>query len=131
MLFRSNWSQDEDDTFNTAGIGFKHMLVKDKVDIGADYVLAKSRGKIEVATLVSSSSFPDLKTDLNSLKFYVDWRMNSKLSLNAALWYEDYESDDWQLDGVAPDTIPNVLTLGETSPSYDLYFLSLSVRYKF
>ncbi len=126
-----NWSQDEDDTFNTAGIGFKHMLVKDKVDIGADYVLAKSRGKIEVATLVSSSSFPDLKTDLNSLKFYVDWRMNKKLSLNAAIWYEDYDSDDWQLDGVAPDTISNVLTLGETSPSYDLYFLSLSVRYKF
>jgi MtrB/PioB family decaheme-associated outer membrane protein len=126
-----NWFQNEDDTFNTAGIGFKHMLVKDKVDIGADYVLAKSQGKIDVQTLVPTASFPDLTTRLNSLKFYVDWRLKKKLSLNASIWYEDYESDDWQLDGVAPDTISNVLTLGETSPSYDLYFLSMSVRYKF
>jgi MtrB/PioB family decaheme-associated outer membrane protein len=91
-----NWFQDEDDTFNAAGIGFKHVLVKDKVDIGADYVFAKSRGEIEVATLVSSMPFPDLTTRLNSLKFYVDWRFKKKLSLNASVWYEDYESDDWQ-----------------------------------
>jgi MtrB/PioB family decaheme-associated outer membrane protein len=127
-----DWFQDEDDTFSTAGIGFKHMLFKDKVGIGADYVLAKSRGDIDVSsTLVPSGAFPDLKTTLNSLKFYVDWRFKQKLSLNASIWYEDYDSDDWQLDGVAPDTISNVLTLGETSPSYDLYFLSLAVRYKF
>ncbi|NIO42680.1 MAG: MtrB/PioB family outer membrane beta-barrel protein, partial [Burkholderiales bacterium] len=29
-----DWFQDEKDTFNTAGIGFKHMLFKGKVDIG-------------------------------------------------------------------------------------------------
>jgi MtrB/PioB family decaheme-associated outer membrane protein len=127
-----DWFQDEDDTFSTAGIGFKHMLIKNKVDIGADYVLAKSRGEIDVSsTITPSAPFPDLTTTLNSLKFYVDYHFKKRLSFNAAVWYEDYDSDDWQLDGVAPDTISNVLTFGETSPSYDLYFLSFSVRYKF
>jgi hypothetical protein len=62
---------------------------------------------------------------------YIDYRLKENLSLKGAVWYEDYDTDDWQLDGVQPDTIPTVLTLGETSPSYDLYVVGLSVRYRF
>ena len=49
----------------------------------------------------------------------------------AAYWYESYRSQDWQLDGVTPSTISNVLSLGETSPSYNVNFVSLSLRYRF
>ncbi|MDH3671578.1 MAG: MtrB/PioB family decaheme-associated outer membrane protein [Gammaproteobacteria bacterium] len=126
-----NWLQDEDDTFNATGIGFRHTIVKNKIDIGADYAYVRSRGEITVSTVVPDPSFPDLETRLNSLKVYVDYRLKENLSLKGTVWYEDYDTDDWQLDGVQPDTIPNVLTLGETSPSYDLYVVGLSIRYRF
>jgi MtrB/PioB family decaheme-associated outer membrane protein len=122
-----NWLASENDTFNTGGVGVKHRFEKRKIDFGADYVLAASTGEITV----SDQPFPDLTTTLNSLKVYASYDFKKHLSLNGAIWWEKYSSDDFQLDGVTPSTISNVLTLGETSPSYDLYFLSLSVRYKF
>jgi MtrB/PioB family decaheme-associated outer membrane protein len=122
-----DWTANENDTFNTAGVGVKHKFEKYKIDFGADYVLAASTGEITV----SGESFPDLTTELNSLKVYANYNFKKHLTLQGSIWWEKYDSEDFQLDGVTPSTIPNVLTLGETSPSYDLYFLSLSVRYKF
>ncbi len=122
-----NWSANEDDTFNTGGVGVKHKFEKRKIDFGADYVLAASTGEITV----SGQPFPDLTTTLNSLKVYANYNFKKHLTLQGSIWWEKYDSEDFQLDGVGPSTISNVLTLGETSPSYDLYFLSLSVRYKF
>jgi predicted porin len=122
-----DWTTNENDTFNTGGVGVKHRFEKRKIDFGADYVLAASTGEISV----SGQPFPDLTTTLNSLKVYADYNFKKNVSLNGAIWWEKYDSEDFQLAGVTPSTINNVLTLGETSPSYDLYFLSLSVRYKF
>ena len=122
-----SWSASEDDTFNTGGIGVKHKFEKRKIDFGADYVLAASTGEIAV----SGQPFPDLTTTLNSLKVYANYNFKKHLTLQGSIWWEKYDSEDFQLDGVGPSTISNVLALGETSPSYDLYFLSLSVRYKF
>ncbi|MGI9304345.1 MAG: MtrB/PioB family decaheme-associated outer membrane protein [Gammaproteobacteria bacterium] len=126
-----DWTASEDSTSNGAGIGFRHALVKNKVDIGADYAYVRSRGEITVGTGAPDPPFPDLKTRWNSLKVYIDYRLKEYLSLKGAAWYEDYDTDDWQLDSVQSGTIPNVLTLGETSPSYDLYAFGLSVRYRF
>ena len=125
-----DWSTSETDTFNTGGIGVKHRFEKRKIDFGADYVLAASTGEITA----SGAPFPDLTTNLNSLKVYANYNFKKHLTLNGSIWWEKYNSDDFQLDGVTPSSVtafPNVLTLGQTSPSYDLYFLSLSVRYKF
>ncbi|UCC14949.1 MAG: MtrB/PioB family outer membrane beta-barrel protein, partial [Gammaproteobacteria bacterium] len=47
----------------------------------------------------------------------------------AGVLYEDYDSDDWGVDGVAPDTLPNVLTWGGVSPDYEVTLFSLGFRY--
>lgn len=126
-----DWFSKNDDTINTGGIGVRQIVKKDKLEVGADYTRSHSQGEVEVATLVPATPFPDLTTKLNSLKIYVNYRLKKNLSLNAAYWYETYDADDWQLDGVTPTTIPNVLTFGETAPSYNVSVVSLSARYKF
>ncbi len=123
----AEWSADNDDTVTTAGIGVKYQAIEDKLDIGADYMHARSRGEIKVA----GSDFPDLETERDTLKLYATYRIKDDISLHAAYWYEHYDSDDWYLDGVEPDTISNVLSLGEESPSYNVNALGLSVRYTF
>ncbi len=127
----ADWFADEDDTINTAGIGVKHVLMENKLDVGADYTVSQSRGEITVTPAVPGPPFPDLKTKLNSLKLFATYRLKEKLSLNAAYWKESYDTSDWQLDGVMPSTTPSVLTFGETSPEYDVNVVSVSVRYKF
>jgi MtrB/PioB family decaheme-associated outer membrane protein len=126
-----DWSAKNNDTFDSYGIGVKHQLIKDKLDVGADYVLSRSTGKVNVDNGTPGADFPDLKTDLDSVKLYGDYHLKKDLTLHAAYWYEHYNSKDWMLDGVNPDTIPNVISLGEDSPDYNVHAVMMSVRYRF
>ncbi len=130
-LVNQDWYAKNDDSITSFGIGVKHQLIKDRLDIGADYVLSRSTGKVEVNTSAPGSDFPDLETDLDSLKLYADYRLDEKLTLHAAYWYEKYDSKDWMVDGVTPDTIPNVISFGEESPEYNQHVVMMSVRYSF
>jgi MtrB/PioB family decaheme-associated outer membrane protein len=126
-----DWTGENEDTINTAGIGFTYQVIEDKLDIGADYTVSKSDGEVTVKNGASDSDFPDLSTTLKSLRLYATYRLQESLSLRATYWYEDYDSDDWTIDGVSPDTISNVLSFGEKSPTYDVNVFTLSLRYKF
>lgn len=123
------WSAKNDDTVNTVGIGYKHLLMGDRLDLGVDYVLAQSTGKINISA--ASEDFPDLEVDLASLKLYADYRMKDNMSVHAAYWYESYDTKDWTLDDVDSDTISRVLGFGEVAPSYDVSVITVSLRYKF
>ncbi len=126
-----DWSAENVDTIQTAGIGIKHAVIKNRLDVGADLTTSHSVGDMRVATTVTDPKFPSIKSDLNSLKLYATYRLNTGLSVQASLWHERFSSSDWALDGVGPSTIPNVLTLGETSPDYKVSVASLSLRYRF
>jgi MtrB/PioB family decaheme-associated outer membrane protein len=123
-----DWSVSNDDVIGTAGIGVKQKALAGKLDVGADYTASRSRGNTVVST---GTTFPDLTSKLGSFKLYGAYRLTDAASVAAAYWNESYRSHDWQLDGVTPSTIPNVLSLGETSPNYNVNFVSLSLRYKF
>jgi MtrB/PioB family decaheme-associated outer membrane protein len=127
----ADWFARNDDTVTSAGIGVAHQLIEDKLDVGADYVSIRSTGKIDVDSGTPDPPFPDLKTDLDSLKLYANYRLREDMTLHAAYWYENYNSKDWHLDGVAPDTISNVLSFGADSPDYEIHVITLSLRYKF
>ncbi len=127
----ADWSGEEQDTIDTFGVGVKFAAIKDKLDIGADYVYAESVGEIDVLTGTPAAPFPDLVTKLDSFKLYADYKVKSDLSVRLGYYYEKYDTDDWALDGVNPATIPSVLSLGEEGPSYDVDVITASVRYRF
>ncbi|MDH4174234.1 MAG: MtrB/PioB family outer membrane beta-barrel protein, partial [Betaproteobacteria bacterium] len=126
-----DWRGKNKDTIDLFGIGVKHTVVKDKLDVGADYTLTRSKGAISVSGGAAGPAFPDLTTSRDSLKLHADYRIRSNLSLRAGYWYERYESENWMLSGVMPDTIPTVLTFGEQAPRYSVHVIAMSVRYKF
>ncbi len=103
----------------------------DKLDIGADYTVSRSRGEVSVATGAPAPAFPDLLARFGSVKLSATYHLADTVSLQGAYWYETYRTDDWTLDGVSYATIPNVLTLGEQAPSYAVSVVTLSARYRF
>jgi len=123
-----DWSATNNDVIGTVGIGLKQKALAGKLDFGADYTMSRSRGKTAVT---GGPGFPDLTSQLGSFKLYGSYQFTKAMSVAATYWYESYRSQDWQLDGVTPSTIPNVLSLGETSPNYNVNFVSLSLRYRF
>jgi len=126
-----DWSADNKDTIDSFGLGVKYAAIPDKLDIGADYGITRSRSEINVNTGASNPAFPHVTAKLDSLKLYATYRLKENMSLQAGYWYERYDSRDWMLDGVASDTIPNVLTLGLQAPQYHVNVVRLSLRYKF
>jgi MtrB/PioB family decaheme-associated outer membrane protein len=126
-----DWSAENVDTIQTAGIGLKHALIPETVDVGADLTTSRSVGDIKVSVTSSDPAFPSIKSDLDSFKLYATYKVKTDLSVRASLWHERYSSQNWAIDGVGPSTIPNVLTLGETSPEYKVNVVSVSLRYRF
>jgi MtrB/PioB family decaheme-associated outer membrane protein len=126
-----DWSGKNKDTITLFGVGVKHIAIKDKLELGADFTVTRTKGAIAVSTAASEPAFPDLSTSREGLKLYATYRLKDNVSLRAGYWYERYESDDWALDGVAPATISNVLTLGQLAPQYRVHVFAASVRYKF
>jgi hypothetical protein len=64
------------------------------------------------------------------LRLSLRYRASDRLDVDMDLRYEQYDSADWALDGVLPDTLPTVLTLGAAAYNYDIWAVGLSFRYK-
>lgn len=126
-----DWTADNTDTVQTAGIGLKHALIPETMDIGADLTSSRLVGDIKVSTALNEPGFPSIKSDLDSFKLWATYKVKTDLMIRASLWQERYSSQSWAIDGVSPSTIPNVLTLGETSPQYKVNVASVSLRYRF
>jgi hypothetical protein len=126
-----DWTGETKDTIDTVGIGVKHVAIKDKLDIGADYMVARTRSAIGVGTGAADPGFPNITSSLDSLRLYANYRLSPKLSLLASYWTERYESRNWMMDGVTASAIPNILAFGEQSPHYHVNVVRLAARYRF
>lgn len=126
------WNEKSRDLFDTVGAGVKLEAIRHKLDVGADYLYSRGRGKIDVqGTGGDTDSFPDLKTRLHGFSLYADYRLRPNMSVKAGYRYEKYDSSNWSLDDVGTNTIPSVLSLGSPSPYYTQNLYSLSLRYQF
>jgi len=129
----ADWFVDNDDNVDSLGFGVKWKK-SHKLDIGVDYAFNGSRGETAMTSTNTNppvSQFPDLKTDFHTLKLYADYKLRSNTSLKFSYLYEKYDVNDWSIDGVSVDTIPEVLLLGEDNPGYAEHVIGLSVISRF
>jgi MtrB/PioB family decaheme-associated outer membrane protein len=126
-----DWTGKTKDEFTVLGLGLKHAAIPDKLDIGADLWFSRARSDISVQTAVGEPPFPTNKVSRDVFKLYATYKLDDKLSLDGSYWYESYTSQDWQLDGVQPDTVYDLLAFGNQSPRYHQNVVRVSMRYRF
>ena len=126
-----DWSGQFEDNFGVLGLGIKHLAMAGKLELGADLAFSRSRSNVSVDTGASGPSFPTVSTSMDRLKLYASYRLKDNLSLIGSYWYERYDSQNWALDGVAPDTVNNLLAFGVQPPRYNENVLRLALRYRF
>ena len=126
-----DWTGRIRDRYNVVGIGAKHMAMDDKLELGADLTVSRSRSETEVETGTAKPPFPAATTSLDRLKLSASYRLKDNLSLVGTFWHERYEAADWHLDGVMPDTVPYLLAFGQKAPQYRVNALQFSVRYRY
>jgi MtrB/PioB family decaheme-associated outer membrane protein len=122
-----DWNANTDDTADTYGIGVKWDSILNRFDLGADYVYNRAKGKIG---LHSDGDYPNLTNRLKSLKLYGRFHLKKDLDVQLTYLHASFNSDDWAIDGVAPDTIDQVLSQGEESPHYDVNVFTVSMIYR-
>ena len=127
------WEVKTRDRINTLGLGVDWSVIRDVVDLRLDYTYsdALTETDTEQGSNLNSDPLPDLKTKLHSLNFSANYRVLENMRLQLSYRYEFYISDDYALDNISPDSIDEVLSLGNTSPDYDAHVVGLSAFYEF
>ena len=125
-----DWQASHTDKFQNFGGGFRITGIGDKVDLQLDYTRADGNTEINVASGPGGQSqFPDLESTLDSLRMKILYRWSDKLEAILQLRYESFSAEDWALQGVAPDTIPTILTLGAQPYDYEVWMVGIGFRY--
>ena len=125
-----DWQAFNTDEYRTIGGGLKVKQLSDKVDLNLSAHRARGTSDINlVSDLDGASRFPTIQSDLDSWRLGLVYHKSEKLDVGLNLRYESFQADDWALAGVAPDTIQTVLGLGAEEYDYDVFMISIGVRY--
>jgi len=130
-----DWFERDEDHVYTAGVGAELHLLDDRLRLRADYVYSMANTAIDVRTgsalTPTSRTFPDIESRLHDFNVSAEYQLRENIAVRVSYLVEDLKSEDWAIDGVAPNTLSNVLGLGETPPHYRNHLVGFAVRYEF
>jgi opacity protein-like surface antigen len=125
------WQAAHEDKFTHYGGGLRLAGLNEKVDLTLDYTHSDGETDIQFAGQnISSNPLPELESTMDSLRLSLNYNASERMDINLGVRYERFETADWALDGVLPDTIPVVLTMGASSWDYDVWVVGIGVRYR-
>lgn len=128
-----NWAVDHADTVDSLGLGLAHRAPGSRLRLRADARLSDAKGALRVSTgsALTSAPLPDTRARLLRLDAGVDYSLREGLELGLHYRLERFDGADFAQDGTAPNTLANVILLGDESPDYRARAWLLSLRYRF
>jgi hypothetical protein len=136
----NDWSADTSDKVDTWNLALNFTDVgKERgwrgLDFGFDYTFSNTRSNIEVSAVPTPfqpvAPLPQLQAKLRSYTLWGSFQLSGHSSIRLAAEASDLSTSDWALDGVVPDSLDNVLLLGENAANYDLWLVYASWNYRF
>ncbi len=128
-----NWFAEHVDRVDSAGVGLARNLANDKTTLRADYVLTRARGSVQVTTgpALTWAPLPETEARIGTFDMASEFRLSTSTSLRLGYRHERFSSADFASSGVGPDTLANVILLGQNSPDYRVHAVLLSLRHEF
>lgn len=125
------WEASHDDNFTHYGGGFRVAGMSEKLDLTFDYT--RSEGETEIlfsGQAVATEPLPDLESTMDSLRLGLVYNVSDRMAVNVNARWERFDMEDWGLEGVAPDTISSVLTMGASPYDYDVWVFGVGFTYR-
>ncbi len=126
-----DWKGTTDDSFYTGTFGVRYPQILGRMDASLEYSFARSDSKTGNDTGGLTSEFPTQRSKLHQIKLGLQYPYNKSMSFSFKYWYENFETEDWSLEGVEPATVPNLLSLGADPYDYDNHVFFIGMRYVF
>lgn len=128
---QADWSGSTINEAYVLGLGVKHSALGGKLELTGDIVTARSRNNVAVEGNRPGPAYP-INTQLrDSLRLRATYRLQDGLWLSGTYRHERQTAQDWQLDGIGPATLQNLLALGQTPPRYRVDMVGVTLRYGF
>lgn len=130
----SNWRQRDDDDVDTVGAGLEWLAIEDRLTLRADFVYSFAQDSIDLeagSTLGAVLPLPTSQSRRFDVSVSAEVEIVEHVKARVGYMFESFEADDWALDGVEPNTISEVLSLGEDDPNYGAHLVGLSLEYEF
>lgn len=124
------WKANTRDRVDTWGLGMS-SVISERSSLGVDYVSSVAKGDISVQTTDLEDPFETLKTNLKNLKIHFDYTINDRWGYKLYAEQEEYSSTDWAIDGLGVDGINSILSMGEVSPNYTVWYYRFQLNYRF
>ena len=97
-----------------------------------DFTYSDTSSNIDVVSLdVDTEPLPELVTRMKTFSIWGAIAIVDRSSIRLTAENARLTSRDWALDGVVPDTLSNVLLLGQSAANFDLWLISGSWSYRF
>lgn len=122
------WRAVNDDQVDVIHLAVNYAVIPDTLKMVLEFSYAESEGDIKVST---DSPLPTISSKRYTITLSGEYVLKKNAAINAFYRYEDYDENDWATDDVSPDTMSNVLSLGEVSPSYSIGILGVSYKHTF
>jgi len=122
----ADWQADQEDESWISGLSLDLPRLIERLQARISYTYIDTTGEIDNNTNGLESSFPDLETDRHRVEVDLTYALRDNIDIGFAYLYEDYDVDDWTLDGVAPDTVGTLLATGARWQGYDVNLITLS-----
>jgi MtrB/PioB family decaheme-associated outer membrane protein len=124
------WSYMTTDRLWDVGAGGR-WVPQERWTLTLDYLLAPSYDSTDTTTGGQPQAFPQNWTKLNSTRFGVRYQWTPTAQVLFRYTREQFNSNDWALNGVGAATVPNLLALGLQPYRDNVNVFGLTVRYQF
>lgn len=125
-----DWLAEQEDASNVLGASLAWQAPRG-LELGADYVFSTSAGSITMLAAATDRDFPVLVTRWHDARLYARYALRPNLALRLDVLYERYRARDWGQQGLGPDTVGNLLALGQGTQDGTVTALLLGARYEF
>jgi MtrB/PioB family decaheme-associated outer membrane protein len=124
----ATWQADIEDTVDVVGAGLSYNnLMDSRLRLGLDYTYSDSDSTTQVRQGVSGD-YGDYFAKVHNINIYAQYQATDKMSLRIDYKMEKYLDND-DANDIEPDTIWNVMSLGNLQHDYTAHMIMLNVRY--
>jgi len=124
------WLASDTERFWTLGAGGEWTMAR-RWTLSLDYIHAPSYGDTDTQVAGLAQAFPENWSKLDRVRLDLRYKWTSALQVHLRYIHEKYDSSDWAIDNVGPDTVPNLLAFGVLPYNYSVNLVGLTVRYQF
>ena len=124
------WLAADTERFWNLGVGGR-WVPQERWTLTLDYLLAPSYEDTDSTVGGPTQGFPQSWTKLDSARLGVAYQWTTALQISLHYTREQYNSNDWALNGVGPSTVPNLLSLGIQPFRDNVNLFALTARYQF